>query len=228
MGSNPSFLWRSILSGRDTIKNGISWSNQDGRLRRPLWNGTKTGVFTVHSANEMLESDRRKLNTGESSNTAKLKWLWRKTWKMAILGKVKHFIWRAYHETLPTYPQLHRRKIRSDAICLVCSQEDETTLHALWQCPLARNTWALVPGRLQKLLNQGGDFSLFMPRMFQDFPKTEVEEWALITWAIWNAHNRLIHEQVQLSPSVIRILAQALDRDYKAAKSSLNPSLPVG
>ena len=92
MGSNPSFLWRSILSGRDTIKNGISWSNQDGRLRRPLWNGTKTGVFTVHSANEMLESDRRKLDTGESSNTAKLRWLWRKTWKMAILGKVKHFI----------------------------------------------------------------------------------------------------------------------------------------
>uniref|UniRef100_A0A2N9F380 Reverse transcriptase zinc-binding domain-containing protein n=1 Tax=Fagus sylvatica TaxID=28930 RepID=A0A2N9F380_FAGSY len=160
----------------------------------------------VHSAYEMLESDRRKLDTGESSNTVKLRWLWRKTWKMAIPGKVKHCIWRAYHETLPTYQQLHRRKIRSDAICPVCSQEDETTLHVLWQCLLARNTWALVLGRLQKLPNQGGDFSLFMLRMFQDFPKAEV----------------------QLSPSVIRILAQALDCDYKAAKSSLNPSLPFG
>uniref|UniRef100_A0A2N9GLQ5 Reverse transcriptase zinc-binding domain-containing protein n=1 Tax=Fagus sylvatica TaxID=28930 RepID=A0A2N9GLQ5_FAGSY len=108
MGSNPSFLWRSIMSGRDTINNGIRWSNQDGRLRWPLWNGTKTGVFAVHSAYEMLESDRRKSNTGESSTTAKMRWLWRKMWKMAIPGKVKHFMRRAYHETLPTYQQLHR------------------------------------------------------------------------------------------------------------------------
>uniref|UniRef100_A0A2N9FCX4 Reverse transcriptase zinc-binding domain-containing protein n=1 Tax=Fagus sylvatica TaxID=28930 RepID=A0A2N9FCX4_FAGSY len=172
------------MSARDTIKNGISWGTQDGRLHRPLWKGTKTGVFTVHSAYEMLESDRRKSDIGESSNMANLRWLWRKVWKMAIPGKIKHFIWRAYHESLPTYQQLHRRKIRTEANCPVCSQQEETTLHALWQCPLARNTWALVQGRVQKLPNQGGDFSIFMLRMFQDFPKAEIEEWAITSWAI--------------------------------------------
>ncbi len=81
---------------------------------------------------------------------------------------------------------------------------------------------------MQKLSNQGGDFSAFMVSMFQDFPKAEIEEWAITSWAIWNARNRFIHDQVQLSPSVIRTLAQDLDRDYKAAKTSLNPSIPVG
>ena len=216
------------MSARDTIKNGINWGTQDGRQHRPLWKGTKSGVFTVHSAYEMLESDRRKSDTGESSNMANLRWLWRKIWKMAIPGKIKHFIWRAYHETLPTYQQLHRRKIRKDAICPVCTLQDETTIHALWQCPLARNTWALVQGRVQKLPNQGGDFSAFMLRMFQEFPRAALEEWAITLWAIWNAQNCFIHDQVQLSPSVIRTLAQDLDRDYKAAKTSLNPSIPVG
>jgi hypothetical protein len=63
--------------------------------------------------------------------------------------------------------------------------------------------------------------------MFQDLPLVEVEEWALTTWAIWNAPNRLVHEHFQLSPSIIRIMAQALDQDYKAAKTSLNPPLLV-
>ena len=96
------------MSGRDTINNGIRWSNQDGWLRWPLWNGTKTGVFAVHSTYEMLESDRRKSDIGESSTMAKMRSFWQKMWKMAIPGKVKHFMWRAYHETLPTYQQLHR------------------------------------------------------------------------------------------------------------------------
>jgi hypothetical protein len=52
---------------------------------------------------------------------------------------------------------------------------------------MARNTWALVPGRVQKLPNQGEDFPRFMLWIFQNFSKTEVEEWASISWAIWSA-----------------------------------------
>ncbi len=189
LGSNPSFLWRSILSSREVLTKGLSWHHRDGQLTRPIWSETKSGIFTVKSAYEMMEKECSRSTIGECSYTAETRWLWRKNWKLAIPGKVEHFIWRAYYNTLPTNHQLHRRKIRADPICLVCTQEEETTYHAFWKCPLARNVWALVPGRMQKISNQGGGFSMFMQWIFQQFSRDEVEEWAIIAWSIWNARN---------------------------------------
>ena len=157
LGSNPSFLWRSILSGREVITKGLRWNRQDDCSERPIWNESKSGVFTMKSAYELLERERRAA-MGECSHRGELRWLWRKVWKLSIPGKVKHLIWRAYHETLPTNHHLQRRRIRSSRLCPICLQEDETTLHTLWQCPMARNMWALILGHMQKLPNHGGDF----------------------------------------------------------------------
>ncbi len=102
LGSNPSFLWRSILSGREVIKKGIRWNSQDDHMEGPIWKRTKSSTFTVKSAYELLERERR-APMGESSHSGELRWLWQKAWKLAVPGKVKHLIWRAYHKTLPTY-----------------------------------------------------------------------------------------------------------------------------
>ena len=121
LGSNPSFLWRSLLLGRDVVKKGLQWNNVNGSITRPLWSGTKSGLFSIKSAYEMLERDKRESLMGECSHMGESRWLWRKTWKLAIPGKIKHFLWRAYHELLPTNYHLHRRKIRSTALCPVCA-----------------------------------------------------------------------------------------------------------
>jgi hypothetical protein len=221
LGSNPSFLWRSLLSGRDTLTKGLDWHQQTGHPSRPLWKATKTGIFTVKSAYDMLEAEKQRSKTGECSYMAKLRWLWRKNWKLAVPRKVKHFLWRAYHESLPTNQQLHRRKIRANPLCSICALPEESTHHALWQCPMARNTWALVHGRMQKLPNQGGDFSMFMLWIYQQFTKEEVEDWAITAWSIWNARNSFVQKERQLSPMVIRAEAVSLRRDFLQAKSSI-------
>lgn len=79
MGSNPSFLWRSILSGREIITKRLIWTQQAGHLARPLWNATKSGVFTTKSAYDMLEREQRRSSTSECSYMADRRWLWRKT-----------------------------------------------------------------------------------------------------------------------------------------------------
>ena len=90
--SNPSFLWRSLLSGRDVIKKGLQWNNDNGSIARPLWSGTKSGLFSVKSTYEMLERDKRGSITGECSNMVDMRWMWQKTWKLAVPGKIKHFL----------------------------------------------------------------------------------------------------------------------------------------
>ena len=203
------------------MKKGIRWNLQDDRLERPIWNGTKSGTFTVKSAYELLEGERRAA-LGECSHRGELRWLWRKVWKLSVPSKVKHLIWRAYHETLPTNHQLHRRRIRSSGLCPICLQEDETTLHILWQCPMAMNTWALISGLMQKLPNHGGDFSLFMQKIFSDFSKEATEDWAVITWSIWNARNHHVFYAIQSDPVVIKNGALSLQWDFRRAKRTLN------
>ena len=45
-----------------------------------------------------------------------------------------------------------------DSWCEFCKQQPESVCHVLWKCPFARNTWAVVKGRLQKCPNEVTDF----------------------------------------------------------------------
>ena len=160
---------------------------------------------------------------GESSSSQTFWWLWRKTWELGILGKIKHFIWRAYHNSFPTSHNLFRRKITLNPFCNIYDQEEEFTYHALWKCAMARNTWALVPGRVQKLPNQVEDFPRFMLWIFQNFSKKEVEDWATTSWAIWSARNCYIFEDHQKNPQQIRTEALIHLREYHHANTPNSP-----
>ena len=45
-----------------------------------------------------------------------------------------------------------------DPSCTICRQHDETVAHVLWECPLARNVWAMVKGKLQKCNSEAQNF----------------------------------------------------------------------
>ena len=100
---------------------------------------------------------------------------------------MRNFLWRACSNTLPTRDNLHRRKLQVELRCAICHQPRETVCHTLWECPLARNVWALVKGKIQKSVDQASDFLELTRSMLQRLPKEEMERWSVIAWAIWNA-----------------------------------------
>jgi len=133
------------------------------------------------------------------------------------------FVWCACSNILPTRENLHQRIIKVDPQCKVCCQKTESAGHLLWECPLARNVWALCQGKIQKCSNDAQDFfALF--RMQVDQLTKMLDKWATISWAIWNARNKFCFEKIQRHPKAILEGAIGyLDEHQKLVAAMRNP-----
>lgn len=62
---------------------------------------------------------------------------------MAASGphKIKHFVWRACNNALPTMVNLHRHQIVSNVSCNLCNDQPEDILHAVWFCKEISGVW---------------------------------------------------------------------------------------
>ena len=157
----------------------------------------------------------------EHSLAGEDKKLWNKIWKLDVPLKVQNFVWRACSDILPAQANLFRRKVPIDPLCTVCGQVDEMVTHALWECPLARNVWALVRGKLQKCEVVAPNFHLLPRQMVAKLTGLELELWAMMAWSIWNARNRFHFEAKQSQPSDILRGATSLLQDYQRLNRSL-------
>ena len=68
------------------------------------------------------------------------KWLW----KLCILPKIKFFLWKCYHHSLPVNAVLGHRGIDGLGGCSSCLDPDETIVHVLRDCPVAQGFWRLA------------------------------------------------------------------------------------
>lgn len=68
-------------------------------------------------------------------------WVWKKIWKLQVPERVRFFIWQASHGKLITNQWRFKRGLGSP-FCHHCSQEVETVVHVLRDCPLASFLWS--------------------------------------------------------------------------------------
>ncbi|GMN62822.1 hypothetical protein TIFTF001_031900 [Ficus carica] len=64
-------------------------------------------------------------------------------WNLSIPPKVKLFVWRAFHEILPTMVSLISGGIECDDVCPRCKDEMESTSHAIFDCPTSQAVWRM-------------------------------------------------------------------------------------
>ena len=130
------------------------------------WKENKMQHFTVKTAYQVALRMHR--GTGaEHSRVRDDKRFWSRIWKLNVPPKVRNFVWRACTDILPTRANLYRRKIPIDPLCSICKQTDETVEHAIWECPLASNVWAVAQGRLQKCVASAQCF--FLLEILEDY-----------------------------------------------------------
>ena len=90
-----------------------------------------------------------------------------------------------------------------DPRCEICCKKPGSVGHRLWECPLARNVWAICQGKIQKCPNDAREFFALFWMLVDRLPEMELDRWATISWALWNARNKYYFEHVQQHPKVI-------------------------
>ena len=106
-----------------------------------IWQKSKNGVYITKSAYYLLADNTEALKQPGQSNPTGNNGLWKKLWSLDIPNKVKHFLWHASCESLPTKKNLFKRKIARNDMCEICDGEAEDTIHALWDCHVLKEIW---------------------------------------------------------------------------------------
>ena len=174
---HTTFL-QSTMEDIQSIKIG-----EEGDRDKLRWKENKNGCFSVRTAYRVALRLKQQEDV-EHSIAGEEKKFWNKMWKLPIPPKVRNFMWRACSDILPTSANLCRRRVPVDSTCTICQQHDETVAHVQWECPSARNVWAMVRGKLQKCNSEAPNFYTLARQMEEKLPKKDLEVWAMESWSI--------------------------------------------
>jgi hypothetical protein len=158
-----------------------------------IWRGTTHGQFTFRSAYH-LGKEIQEDAVGQCSNEDKGLVVWKTIWALGIPNQVKIFLWRACNDVLPTRVNHFQRKVTESKCSLYCQIEEESTLHALWTCPAARDIWGCAKSRFQKCSFGGTNFRLLLEFCMERFDRNNLDLMAVVARRIWLRMNALVSE----------------------------------
>jgi hypothetical protein len=153
------------------------------------WPFTPSGKFSVRSAYHMLmNSDQHPPPLAHPNRTDC--GVWQDIWSLNTPPKIRHFLWRAYRESLPTKKNLKFRHIPVDPGCPECPHAEEDALHSLWGCQVVVPLWAKV-GPFRDL--QALPFSSFGDLLYHVLTKLDEHHqllFAVQAWLVWFHRNK--------------------------------------
>ena len=102
----------------------------DGEEDILIWPLTAYGDYSVRSAYRMLvDNENQSLPSSFAPNGDGS--VWKKIWKVRVPHKIRHFLWRAAKDSLPTKQNLEARHIPVGNFCDGCGDHLESVMHAL-------------------------------------------------------------------------------------------------
>ena len=132
---------------------------------------------------EFLTPDSNRSQTSDS-----MKSFWKSIWKLKVPGKIKHFLWKACTNSLPTKENLLKRKILQESGCPRCSGSSEFVVHALWSCTCIKVVWNTDFNWVDRCPTDSESFSYVLQKI-QAKPAL-VSLFATTAWSIWFQRNK--------------------------------------
>ena len=112
------------------------------------WQYDKSGLFSVRSAYKLLVHTKNRREDwldgrANSSATAADEKQWTKLWKTPVPSKLRVFLWRLGHQSLPMSDVRYHRNMADNCLCSICGNPDSWR-HSLIDCIASRSVWALA------------------------------------------------------------------------------------
>lgn len=98
----------------------------------------------------------------------------------------------------------------------------------MWECPLARNVWALCRGGIQKCTNSNCDFFLLFQALVEKLLVGELERRVVTTWAVWNVRNKYYFKKTQTRLEGILSGALSFLQEYQMLMAAQHTPKPQG
>ncbi|XP_038713397.1 uncharacterized protein LOC120007267 [Tripterygium wilfordii] len=144
-----------------------------------------------------------------------------------FLPSTKVFIWRAAQGILPTYANLLSRHIGSHSDCPICKCPVESILHALWECPAAKDVFCASTKKLQKMEGDfSGSFTQFWGMSTMVLSQRDQAILAITMRCIWHRRNKFIHDNVFIHPTQIAQQCILTADEFASAQSTMDDSAP--
>ena len=144
-------------------------------------------MFLPHEAKNILSiplSTRLPQDSIIWSNPHPQHLLWRGVWTLRTPNKVKHFIWRACNNSLPTMDNLFHRQIMASDHCNICKTYPEDILHVVWGCLKVANLWKDLIWTQHAVSPPPGDFTNLFSSFLQVKDDYRVEFFAITSWLL--------------------------------------------
>jgi hypothetical protein len=167
----------------------------------------------MHSGYKLLCKDAR-ASQPESSRQWDPNPLWKRIWGARVPAKVKSFLWRACHDSLPIKSGLFKRQVTSTPICDLCRYQREDSLHALWVCPVVAQVWSLAPKFSELQKSAPVSINELVRQVTQSDSDLLLEKFAVTSWLLWHKRNQdRLHIPSEPYNQVL-ILAHAFLNEY--------------
>ena len=158
----------------------------------------------------LCEWKNEELNWHQVSDVEKA--FWNSIWRIKVLGKIKHFIWKACTNSLPTKDNLMKRKILQEVVCHRCSDGVEDILHSVWSCEKLKIVWEKDFGWEIRSGNSLNSFPKLL-KLIQSRPHS-VALFAATAWSIWYHRNKSRLNDTTLPLEKISGFARDYIRDF--------------
>ncbi|XP_010451797.1 PREDICTED: uncharacterized protein LOC104733977 [Camelina sativa] len=176
----------------------LSMPLKAGHADHYIWPYNKSGSYSVKSGYWLLQTLPTIYEPSTESET-KQKELKAKVWKVKTVPKIKTFLWRMLSGALAVSERLASRGCGGDVCCLRCGFQSETIGHMLFDCPVARQAFALanIPSLNGGFYNEDVEKNwehLLVVMQDEAVPNaiSSVIPWLL--WGIWKHRNTLLFQ----------------------------------
>ena len=124
------------MAAKPVTKEGVKWVVGDGRSIK-IWD--ENWLPSTESSKIITPRTSMGRETRVASLIVQEQVEWKVVWKLQCPNKVKHFMWKAYKNVLPTKQCLLNRKVLKEDSCDFCG-ESESVGRILWGCVIAKET----------------------------------------------------------------------------------------